>query len=76
MSKRLDHKLDCKGHGTIYRGILEAVQSHTLIQCSSCGEFLGRGDDLERDFNQQVRQHGMLEMYDGQHTEGMIHANR
>lgn len=64
--QRLDHKLDCKACGTIYLDIPEDVQGHTPIYCSSCGEFLGRWDALERDFNQQGGQHGIFEMHDGQ----------
>ena len=66
MPQRLDHKLDCKACGTIYLEIPEDVQSHTPINCSSCGELLGRWDELERDFNQQGGQHGIFEMHDGQ----------
>ena len=66
MPQRLDHKLDCKACGTIYLQIPENVQSHTPIYCSSCGDLLGRWDELERDFYQQGGQHGIFEMHDGQ----------
>ena len=66
LPQRLDHKLDCKACGTIYLEIPENVQSHTPIYCSSCGELLGRWDELELDFNQQGGQNGIFEMHDGQ----------
>ena len=64
--QRLNHKLDCKKCGTIYLDIPEDVQSHTAIYCSTCGQLMGRWDEIERDFNEQGGQDGVFEMRDGQ----------
>ena len=39
--ERLDHKLDCKNCGTVYLNIPDDVNGTTVINCSTCGQFLG-----------------------------------
>lgn len=64
--ERLDHKLDCKNCGTIYLNIPDDVNGTTVINCSTCGQFLGYWGELSRDFDRQGGQHGVFELRDGQ----------
>jgi hypothetical protein len=70
MTKRLDHKLDCKKCGTIYLDIPEDADDATPISCSTCGTRLGTWGELQHDFYMQARDTtGAFELSDGQIEE-------
>lgn len=66
MSRRLDSKLECPKCQTIYLTLTSNVDVNTPIHCSSCGHFLGRWGELERDFYKQGGSHGVFSMRDGE----------
>lgn len=70
MSKRLDHKLDCKTCGTIYLDIPEDASDDTPIECSTCGAPLGTWGALQHDFYlQSLGTTGVFDLHDGQFDE-------
>jgi uncharacterized Zn finger protein len=69
MAKKLDHKLECKDCGTIYLDIPIDVKSTSPIHCSSCGQYIGRWEEIETDFALQGGQHGVFKMDKGEITQ-------
>lgn len=65
MSKRLDHKLDCKTCGTIYLDIPDDASDDTAIACSTCQQVLGSWGELKHDFYTQSGS-GVFDLNEGQ----------
>ncbi|TDQ09138.1 hypothetical protein [Phyllobacterium brassicacearum] len=66
MGKKLDSKLQCPKCNTIYLTLTQNVTLSSLVNCATCGTYLGTWAELESDFIAQGGENGVFEMREGQ----------